>query len=127
MDGDVFVFDSVKEEVFWRNYFYRVSLIKQSAQLTALAAQQQQKDGEDRGAGVSPEDVVLTGQTPICALTTTEMLCMVISPVTSTGSHCICFSFDNIFLYRNAPHKGQRYQICFTQFSLCLKWLVLQH
>ncbi|XP_068566804.1 synapse-associated protein 1 [Cebidichthys violaceus] len=50
----------VKEEVFWRNYFYRVSLIKQSAQLTALAAQQQQKDGEDRGAGVSPEDVVLT-------------------------------------------------------------------
>ncbi|XP_053172502.1 synapse-associated protein 1-like [Scomber japonicus] len=49
----------VKEEVFWRNYFYRVSLIKQSAQLTALAAQQQQ-DGEDRGASVSPEDVVLT-------------------------------------------------------------------
>lgn len=51
----------VKEEVFWRNYFYRVSLIKQSAQLTALAAQQQQqKDGEDRGASVSPEDIVLT-------------------------------------------------------------------
>ncbi|XP_039980574.1 synapse-associated protein 1-like isoform X1 [Xiphias gladius] len=50
----------VREEVFWRNYFYRVSLIKQSAQLTALAAQQQQRDGEDRGAGVSPEDVVLT-------------------------------------------------------------------
>ncbi|XP_068433084.1 synapse-associated protein 1 [Clinocottus analis] len=50
----------VKEEVFWRNYFYRVSLIKQSAQLTALAAQQQQKDGEDRAASVSAEDVVLT-------------------------------------------------------------------
>uniref|UniRef100_UPI0025AEC9C3 synapse-associated protein 1 n=1 Tax=Doryrhamphus excisus TaxID=161450 RepID=UPI0025AEC9C3 len=50
----------VKEEVFWRNYFYRVSLVKQSAQLTALAAQQQQKDGEERGAGVSPEGVVLT-------------------------------------------------------------------
>lgn len=53
----------VKEEVFWRNYFYRVSLVKQSAQLTALAAQQQQqqqKDGEDRGASVSPDDVVLT-------------------------------------------------------------------
>ena len=55
-------FSSVKEEVFWRNYFYRVSLIKQSAQLTALAAQQQQKDGEDSGVGVSPEDVVLNGQ-----------------------------------------------------------------
>ncbi|KAG8137329.1 hypothetical protein E2320_004575 [Naja naja] len=43
----------VKEEVFWRNYFYRVSLIKQSAQLTALAAQQaarNEKNGneEDR-------------------------------------------------------------------------------
>lgn len=50
----------VKEEVFWRNYFYRVSLIKQSAQLTALAAQQQQKEGEDRGPNVSPEDVVCT-------------------------------------------------------------------
>lgn len=58
----VFVFDSVKEEVFWRNYFYRVSLIKQSAQLTALANQQQQKGDEDRGAGASPEDVVLTGE-----------------------------------------------------------------
>uniref|UniRef100_A0A8C6S754 Synapse-associated protein 1 n=1 Tax=Neogobius melanostomus TaxID=47308 RepID=A0A8C6S754_9GOBI len=37
---------SVKEDVFWRNYFYRVSLIKQSAQLTALAAQQQQQHQE---------------------------------------------------------------------------------
>uniref|UniRef100_A0A1A8C4Z1 Synapse-associated protein 1 n=1 Tax=Nothobranchius kadleci TaxID=1051664 RepID=A0A1A8C4Z1_NOTKA len=49
----------VKEEVFWRNYFYRVSLIKQSAQLTALAAQQQQQDSGSSGASVSPEDVVL--------------------------------------------------------------------
>ncbi|XP_008308578.1 synapse-associated protein 1 [Cynoglossus semilaevis] len=49
----------VKEEAFWRNYFYRVSLIKQSAQLTALAAQQQ-KEGEERGSGVSPQDIVLT-------------------------------------------------------------------
>lgn len=59
----VTVFDSVKEDVFWRNYFYRVSLIKQSAQLTALAAQQQQQqqDGEDQGASVSPEDMVLKG------------------------------------------------------------------
>lgn len=57
----VTVFDSVKEDVFWRNYFYRVSLIKQSAQLTALAAQQQQQDGEDQGASVSPEDIVLKG------------------------------------------------------------------
>ncbi|ESN93494.1 hypothetical protein HELRODRAFT_180810 [Helobdella robusta] len=27
----------IKEEIFWRNYFYRVSLIKQSTQLTSLA------------------------------------------------------------------------------------------
>jgi len=63
---------SVKEDVFWRNYFYRVSLVKQSAQLTALAAQQKQqqqqqhkKEGggeEERGGGVSPEEVNLTGQ-----------------------------------------------------------------
>uniref|UniRef100_A0A3Q1HRZ4 Synapse associated protein 1 n=1 Tax=Acanthochromis polyacanthus TaxID=80966 RepID=A0A3Q1HRZ4_9TELE len=58
----------VKEEVFWRNYFYRVSLIKQSAQLTALAAQQQQRDSGD---GVSPKDVVLTDNVrpktpPVC-------------------------------------------------------------
>ncbi|XP_051840402.1 synapse-associated protein 1 isoform X2 [Antechinus flavipes] len=38
----------VKEEVFWRNYFYRVSLIKQSAQLTALAAQQQAVGKEEK-------------------------------------------------------------------------------
>ncbi|KAM4700025.1 synapse-associated protein 1 isoform 2-T2 [Discoglossus pictus] len=38
----------VKEEVFWRNYFYRVSLIKQSAQLTALAAQQQASEKTDK-------------------------------------------------------------------------------
>lgn len=54
-------FNRVKEEVFWRNYFYRVSLIKQSAQLTALAAQQQQQDADERGASVSPEDVILAG------------------------------------------------------------------
>ena len=29
----------VKEERFWRNYFYRVSLIKQSTQLSSLADQ----------------------------------------------------------------------------------------
>ncbi|KAM9825250.1 synapse-associated protein 1 [Syngnathus typhle] len=51
----------VKEEVFWRNYFYRVSLIKQSAQLTALAAQQKQQQtaGDDGDDAVSPHDVIL--------------------------------------------------------------------
>ncbi|GAA6087911.1 synapse-associated protein 1 isoform X1, partial [Tachysurus ichikawai] len=47
----------VKEEVFWRNYFYRVSLIKQSAQLTALAAQQQAAERrEDDKNGADPQN-----------------------------------------------------------------------
>ncbi|XP_057706418.1 synapse-associated protein 1 [Corythoichthys intestinalis] len=53
----------VKEEVFWRNYFYRVSLVKQSAQLTALAAQQQQQQQKVAGDGqdtVSSSDIILT-------------------------------------------------------------------
>ena len=33
----VFLLCSMREETFWRNYFYRVSLIKQSIQLTTLA------------------------------------------------------------------------------------------
>ncbi|XP_013414771.1 synapse-associated protein 1 isoform X4 [Lingula anatina] len=42
----------MKEENFWRNYFYRVSLIKQSTQLTSLAQQTDgpsilQKEGEE--------------------------------------------------------------------------------
>lgn len=56
----VFVFKSVKEEVFWRNYFYRVSLIKQSAQLTALAAQQQAAGKEEKSHG-REEELPLTG------------------------------------------------------------------
>lgn len=56
----------VKEDVFWRNYFYRVSLVKQSAQLTALAAQQQD---EDRGKEVSPDDVTITDVRPITPVT----------------------------------------------------------
>lgn len=53
----------VKEEVFWKNYFYRVSLIKQSAQLTGLAAQQaaERRDGEK--TGTSPEGVHQKGTT----------------------------------------------------------------
>lgn len=32
-------FFRIKEEAFWCNYFYRVSLIKQAAQLKALASE----------------------------------------------------------------------------------------
>lgn len=50
--------------MFWRNYFYRVSLIKQSAQLTALAAQQQAV-GKEENKG-REEDNQLTGMERIC-------------------------------------------------------------
>ncbi|ESO88922.1 hypothetical protein LOTGIDRAFT_209828 [Lottia gigantea] len=42
----------VSEEVFWRNYFYRVSLIKQSTQLTSMA-QQTGTTGESRSSSSS--------------------------------------------------------------------------
>ncbi|XP_035509517.1 synapse-associated protein 1-like [Morone saxatilis] len=45
----------VKEEAFWKNYFYRVSLIKQSAQLTALAAQQAAERRDVQKTDTSPE------------------------------------------------------------------------
>lgn len=61
---NLFVLSSVKEEVFWRNYFYRVSLIKQSAQLTALAAQQQAA-GKEENKG-REEDIQLKGMGRIC-------------------------------------------------------------
>ncbi|EGW02129.1 Synapse-associated protein 1 [Cricetulus griseus] len=54
----VTVYQSVKEEVFWRNYFYRISLIKQSAQLTALAAQQQASGKEEKSS--REDDLPLT-------------------------------------------------------------------
>ncbi|KAA8589696.1 hypothetical protein FQN60_013061 [Etheostoma spectabile] len=46
----------VKEEAFWKNYFYRVSLIKQSAQLTALAAQQAAERRDVARTGSSPPE-----------------------------------------------------------------------
>ena len=55
----------VKEEVFWKNYFYRVSLIKQSAQLTALAAQQAAERRDREKTGTSPEGVHQKGTTTI--------------------------------------------------------------
>lgn len=57
----------VKEEVFWRNYFYRVSLIKQSAQLTALAAQQSTAKSVTKNA--NPDDGGLEGTRNIDVLT----------------------------------------------------------
>lgn len=65
-DGCLFLYVihfRVKEEVFWKNYFYRVSLIKQSAQLTALAAQQAAEWREVEKTGTNPEAVHQKGKT----------------------------------------------------------------
>lgn len=43
----------IKEDVFWRNYFYRVSLIKQSAQLTSLAQRTGTSGGSPSRSGDS--------------------------------------------------------------------------
>ncbi|KPP78461.1 synapse-associated protein 1-like [Scleropages formosus] len=51
----------VKEDVFWRNYFYRISLIKQSAQLSELAAQQEATRREKAGRkDTNLDGIVLT-------------------------------------------------------------------
>ncbi|EHB02765.1 Synapse-associated protein 1 [Heterocephalus glaber] len=60
LGAEAFGWASVKEEVFWRNYFYRVSLIKQSAQLTALAAQQASVSVKEEKSGPVGADSPLT-------------------------------------------------------------------
>ncbi|XP_025098903.1 synapse-associated protein 1-like isoform X3 [Pomacea canaliculata] len=45
----------VPEETFWRNYFYRVSLIKQSMQLTTLAQQAEDSSSSSWSSSVSIE------------------------------------------------------------------------
>jgi len=50
----------INEESFWRNYFYRVSLIKQSAQLTALANENTNTQSTDETRNSSNNRVRLT-------------------------------------------------------------------
>jgi len=45
----------INEETFWRNYFYRVSLIKQSTQLSALAHENANSQSTDETHGSSKE------------------------------------------------------------------------
>lgn len=57
---------SIKEDRFWRNYFYRVSLIKQSAQLKSLATADEKvcdvPEEESETDVICPEDVHLGGR-----------------------------------------------------------------
>lgn len=59
------IYFRVKEEVFWKNYFYRVSLIKQSAQLTELAVQQAAGWRKVEKAGSDSEAVHQKGKTKV--------------------------------------------------------------
>ncbi|CAM4674316.1 hypothetical protein PO909_014497 [Leuciscus waleckii] len=61
----------VKEDVFWRNYFYRVSLIKQSAQLTALAAQQQAEEKNSNAPLDQTLSETIRPKTPPVAISST--------------------------------------------------------
>ena len=56
----------VKEDIFWRNYFYRVSLIKQSTQLTSLAQEGSSLHSRSNSTGSrqSSDDNVDKEQTP---------------------------------------------------------------
>ncbi|KAK1153141.1 synapse-associated protein 1-like [Acipenser oxyrinchus oxyrinchus] len=66
----------VKEEVFWRNYFYRVSLVRQSAQLSSLASQhtERQRDTE-RGSGAhTPSTDATAAQTPAVSVRNTRQI-----------------------------------------------------
>uniref|UniRef100_H2YU44 BSD domain-containing protein n=1 Tax=Ciona savignyi TaxID=51511 RepID=H2YU44_CIOSA len=50
----------IKEEIFWRNYFYRVSLIKQSAQLSTLTELQKSNPASSDS---STSSIVMVGST----------------------------------------------------------------
>ena len=47
------LFGRINEETFWRNYFYRVSLIRQSSELSSLA--QEGHDSKDSSRTSSVE------------------------------------------------------------------------
>ncbi|XP_058853642.1 synapse-associated protein 1-like [Acipenser ruthenus] len=66
----------VKEEVFWRNYFYRVSLVRQSAQLSSLASQhtERQRDTERGSGDQTPITDATAAQTPAISVRNTRQI-----------------------------------------------------
>lgn len=109
-----FNFQSVKEEVFWRNYFYRVSLIKQSAQLTALAAQQQaaEKRQEEKTEDTTDGDMPGIG-IPFKLLMEKVWHFKLCSVVASLDGACF------IFLCRNHQTENPSH---FHQHQAKVKW-----
>ncbi|KAK6474161.1 synapse-associated protein 1-like [Huso huso] len=66
----------VKEEVFWRNYFYRVLLVRQSAQLSSLASQhtERQRDTERGSGDHTPSTDATAAQTPAISVRNTRQI-----------------------------------------------------
>ncbi|KAM7388626.1 hypothetical protein PAMP_024791 [Pampus punctatissimus] len=101
----------VKEEVFWQNYFYRVSLIKQSAQLTALAAQQAAERRDAEKTGSSPEDVhqqdVFKGKTPRAISSSKPKLNEDDEGISTSppGSEFVSDAFDSCNISKDDLHK----------------------
>ena len=53
----------IKEELFWRNYFYRVSLIRQSTELSNLSQGAGNRDSANPSSDSSSDDEDKTGLT----------------------------------------------------------------
>jgi len=85
----------VKEEVFWRNYFYRVSLIKQSAQLTTLA--ENQKSSEESSCSSSIVVVGSNASGTVPSQSSSPIIkdhCVIGDNVTSDDIHTAEFESD---------------------------------
>eukprot|EP00050_Salpingoeca_kvevrii_P006687 m.290962 g.290962 ORF g.290962 m.290962 type:complete len:383 (+) comp12383_c0_seq1:181-1329(+) len=54
----------VTEEHFWRNYFYRVSLLKQSSQLSAMSAPPTEPGSDEDSAAAAATDAAATALAP---------------------------------------------------------------
>ncbi|XP_051892053.1 synapse-associated protein 1-like [Pristis pectinata] len=100
----------VKEEQFWRNYFYRISLIKQSAQLSSLAAGQPEGSREELDlleSSVPATDSVLSKTSPMPMKKTKESIHALeevsISPI---ANEFVSDAYDTSFLNQEDVLRG---------------------
>ena len=55
---------SIKEELFWRNYFYRVSLLRQSTELSSMTQGEGNRDSANHSRESSFDEEDKTGIDP---------------------------------------------------------------
>ncbi|XP_076237637.1 synapse-associated protein 47kD isoform X2 [Calliopsis andreniformis] len=71
----------ISEENFWRNYFYRVSVLRQSHELNAMASQAENNQNASTAGSVEQSEVqVSTGQEPSGTVTTSSNSALADSP-----------------------------------------------